>query len=379
MSVNFPENKFPSTRAAWSRSLKLLTLLVLVVCIPAQAEIFRWQDAEGQWHFGDRQPQNIKAEQISNKVSKAPSQNLQKQLSRKFTNDSLITTVTLAVVAVETSSGNGSGFFISDQGHIITNKHVVRPASTSHWTKAQDQLKKAQMSLSTIKKELNEEKIILANYENELKEYRKYVANLPAKHIKRPGAVRELAAHESRYLRRKENYDRNLRIYQSEKLATDKKVTDLGWRSAVAAVEQNFKVYLKDNTELQAQLISISTKYDLALLQVKGKVTPYLPLARGRQPQQGDKVYAVGSPLGMRDSVTSGIITRSDRNYLVTDAQILPGNSGGPLVNEAGEVLGVNTLKLATDTAMSQGFGKSIPVRRIREAFSTYLPAVTSE
>jgi len=73
----------------------------------------------------------------------------------------------------------------------------------------------------------------------------------------------------------------------------------------------------------------------------------------------------------MRDSVTSGIIARRQDEYLVTDAQILPGNSGGPLLNETGEVIGVNTLKFA-ENAIATGFGMAIPSAVIDDEFGSF-------
>lgn len=97
-----------------------------------------------------------------------------------------------------------------------------------------------------------------------------------------------------------------------------------------------------------------------------------LPAGDDEALNQGAAVFAVGSPLGMRDSVTSGIVTRRTKDYLVTDARILPGNSGGPLMNSEGEVVGVNTLKFA-QTAMAEGFGMAIPLSVVRTAFGKYM------
>ncbi len=82
----------------------------------------------------------------------------------------------------------------------------------------------------------------------------------------------------------------------------------------------------------------------------------------------------MGSPLGLKDIVTSGIIIRTRSDQIVTDTQILPGNSGGPLTNEEGDVLGVNTQKLSsTQSVGSEGFGIVIPVKFIRQEFAAYL------
>ena len=101
-------------------------------------------------------------------------------------------------------------------------------------------------------------------------------------------------------------------------------------------------------------------------------ITPYLQLSTNKYHRQGTKVFAIGSPLGITDSLTSGIITKPDKNYLVTDARILPGNSGGPLVDEQGNVLGVNTAVVSTGQ-FADGLGLAIYATYIRREFSPEL------
>ena len=139
-------------------------------------------------------------------------------------------------------------------------------------------------------------------------------------------------------------------------------------------VARQFKVILKDDTVLNAELVRISDKYDLALLKVDGHTMPHIQLASNNNVRQGHEVFAIGSPLGHTDYVTSGIITSLKRNQIVIDAQILPGNSGGPLLNVDGLAIGVNTWKLlSTKSIGSEGFGVAIPVQRVLTEFSDVL------
>jgi S1-C subfamily serine protease len=84
-------------------------------------------------------------------------------------------------------------------------------------------------------------------------------------------------------------------------------------------------------------------------------------------------VYTIGSPSGLRHTVTSGVISgfreRDGQSFIQTDAPINPGNSGGPLVDENGRVLGINTMILR-DT---QGIGFAIPIQAVREEFGLYI------
>ena len=132
-------------------------------------------------------------------------------------------------------------------------------------------------------------------------------------------------------------------------------------RGAATTVATNFTVILKDDTELTARLVALSDRADLALLKVDGYTTPRLLTASRSEVSQGMSVFAVGSPLGIADSMTAGVVTRVRRDHIVTDAKILPGNSGGPLITEQGKVIGINTLKVA-QSVEAEGFGVAIPV-----------------
>jgi serine protease Do len=122
-----------------------------------------------------------------------------------------------------------------------------------------------------------------------------------------------------------------------------------------------FKIILKDNTILQAKLVKLSPKLDLALLELtENYKTPFLNSTNDFT--QGIDVYAIGSPLGFNDYVTKGIIMGQEKGVIVTDTQILPGNSGGPLITSNGDVVDINTaVYRAGGTIGSEVFGYAIP------------------
>jgi putative serine protease PepD len=142
------------------------------------------------------------------------------------------------------------------------------------------------------------------------------------------------------------------------------------------------RVQLFDGREFEAQVIGRSPSYDLAVLRVDAEDLQPVVLGESSSVQVGDPVIAIGSPLGLDSTVTSGIISALDRpvtaggqsdqsyiNALQTDAAINPGNSGGPLVDSAGRVVGVNsaiaTLGLGADVG-SIGLGFAIPIDQAR-------------
>jgi serine protease Do len=117
-----------------------------------------------------------------------------------------------------------------------------------------------------------------------------------------------------------------------------------------------------------ARIVGVSREIDLALLKVDGVKLTALPVANYRNIRQGETVFAFGSPQGLRNSVSHGIISAVARQtdpdspmvYIQTDAPINPGNSGGPLVNVNGEVVGVNTFILS-ESGGAEGLGFAIP------------------
>ena len=128
--------------------------------------------------------------------------------------------------------------------------------------------------------------------------------------------------------------------------------------------------------EFPARIVGITTELDLALLKVDGQKLPALPLATYSQVHQGENVFAFGSPIGLRNSLTHGLVSAVARQidpdspliYVQTDAPINPGNSGGPLVNIRGEVVGVNTF-IFSQSGGNEGLGFAIPSATVRTVY----------
>lgn len=131
------------------------------------------------------------------------------------------------------------------------------------------------------------------------------------------------------------------------------------------------RVKLHDNREFQATLVGGDPATDLALVRISAfeGIRP-IPLGDSDSARVGDWVVAIGNPFGLSASVTAGIISAKQRrdvvtgggnifaDFLQTDTSINPGNSGGPLINMAGQVVGINT----AINAKGQGIGFSIPI-----------------
>jgi len=119
---------------------------------------------------------------------------------------------------------------------------------------------------------------------------------------------------------------------------------------------------------LDAKALGTHKQSDLALLKVEATHLPTLPLRSDVRVHQGELVFAIGSPEGLRNTVTMGVVSSLARQldpdnptvYIQTDAALNPGNSGGPLVDIDGNVIGINTLMLS-EGGGSEGLGFAIP------------------
>ena len=111
------------------------------------------------------------------------------------------------------------------------------------------------------------------------------------------------------------------------------------------------EVGLKDGRHLPADPVALAPDLDLAVVKVAAKDLKALPLGDSNRLAVGDSVVAIGNPFGLGQTVTAGIVSATDRalaqgdsrRFIQTDAPINPGNSGGPLIDSAGEVIGINT------------------------------------
>jgi serine protease Do len=128
--------------------------------------------------------------------------------------------------------------------------------------------------------------------------------------------------------------------------------------------------------KVEARLVGLDTETDLAVLKTDVTGLPFLKLGDSDAIQQGQLVVAVGSPMGLENSVTMGVVSSVARQlrpedrmvYLQTDAPINPGNSGGPLLDMNGDVIGINTLILSQGGG-SEGIGFAAPSNIVRHVF----------
>jgi len=128
-------------------------------------------------------------------------------------------------------------------------------------------------------------------------------------------------------------------------------------------------VKLQDRREYRAKVMGSDPKTDVAVLKIDAKNLPVVPIGKSRDLKVGEWVLAIGSPFGLDSSVTVGVVSAKGRSlpddsnvpFIQTDVAVNPGNSGGPLFNTRGEVVGINS-QIYSQTGGYQGLSFAIPI-----------------
>ena len=145
---------------------------------------------------------------------------------------------------------------------------------------------------------------------------------------------------------------------------------------------QRIEVTLSDKHKYKADLIAVDKNHDLALLRIKAPGLVPAVLSDSSGLVVGQRVYAIGNPFGLNGTMTRGIISsiRSIRgpnnnpieDAIQTDAAVNPGNSGGPLLNSRGEVIGITTLIASNGAEQSSGIGFAIPINTAKAVLDDF-------
>ncbi len=141
---------------------------------------------------------------------------------------------------------------------------------------------------------------------------------------------------------------------------------------------QNIKVILNDNREFDARLIGADPSTDIAVLKIEAENLAFITFGNSEDLRIGEWVLAVGNPFNLTSTVTAGIISAKGRNlrinkdqmaiesFIQTDAAVNPGNSGGALVNQQGQLIGINTA-IASRTGSYTGYSFAVPVTIVKK------------
>ncbi len=250
-----------------------------------------------------------------------------------------------ATVFIETKwNTSGSGFIVSADCKVVTNKHVMA------------------YNAEEIRQGLENSPALESKFRDE---HYRLTQELQVLRMQYAESVREGGRNSAQS------------IALAEKISVvSNEIANLGesFRQQIASAadrmasenrNKSYKVSLVDGTSYEISQVSFSETTDLAFFTLPDKNCPFIKRGSSKNLIQGERVFTIGSPSGLTYTVTSGIFSgyreRKDMRYLQTDAPINPGNSGGPLITANGEVIGINTAILR-DT---QGIGFAIPIEQI--------------
>ncbi|MBA0088722.1 MAG: DegQ family serine endoprotease [Acidobacteria bacterium Pan2503] len=142
------------------------------------------------------------------------------------------------------------------------------------------------------------------------------------------------------------------------------------------------RVTLSDKREFQGRVVGTDPKTDIAVLQVAASNLSPITIGDSSKAEVGDTVLAIGDPFGVGETVTKGIVSATGRgnlgiedyeDFIQTDAPINPGNSGGALINDRGELVGINTAILTHGSGGNQGIGFAVPSNLARTVLEEIL------
>jgi serine protease Do len=352
----------------------LLMLFFVVLCLwpPALlcSPVYKYQK-DGVWHFTDTPSDEMPVD--SRRIAPADPtaavhDNQYPLLHVDYPAANAIERSTGATVAVKSALGFGSGFFVSPDGHILTNKHVVRTMEGPS-AQIEARFKADEERITAIEKRFADELGHIREFQGRLDRLQN-LAQSERHPERRKIFQRDFEINRQSHRARRAQFEQRLADFETEKKRFYESRRDYQYSTSVADLSQSFTIILADGTHKYVRLVALSADHDLALLKLDGYRTPCLRPAD--RPAQGDPVYAIGSPAKLRNSVTSGVFSGFQQGFVQTNAQIYPGNSGGPLVTTEGHVLGVNTFK--TLTHKFEGLGFAIPIETALAAFSIHLP-----
>ncbi len=345
---------------------KMLAAVLIMLFVPglagvAAAKLYKFQDAQGNWHYTDTPPgrKTGRVETLTEAVAQqAGQQNLVRELQEQYAPASEVEAATLATVTIHSSAGKGSGFFVSGRGHILTNRHVLE-GDAEQIAATQAAFEQKDERLERTDAWFRNESARLAQTAQQLEQLKQAIESCPYRK-KREAAEKMYQQRRQRYQQWKADFSREKALYRKQKQQYQQRRQEFDYYATVAGSSRRFTVTAKNGRKLYAYLLRTSREHDLALLKVDGYQTPRLQPAAAQRPGQGSRVFAIGSPVSLRDSVSQGVVAGYENGFIKTDAKIYPGNSGGPLVTATGRVLGINTYKELT--RRFEGLGFAIPI-----------------
>jgi S1-C subfamily serine protease len=326
------------------------------------AATYKYRDKDGNLCFTDNQaeiPADAR-EVISLEESDDSERGNREPETGRHTPETEIESALEATVMIRGGLSTGSGFFITGEGYVLTNKHVIN-ATGNFINQKEKELKHLEDKLGDMNEQVDTARRILDGAYAELNK---------DENRNRSDALYNYSKARSAYYR----YRQKQKVVEALVLQKRSELDDL---ESKAGGLYHLTCFLADGTSMPVYVVRESYQYDLALLSVRERRTPFLRTRDVHEMPVGTRLYALGSPLGPRlqNTVTSGVFSAlrkiEDTLYIQTNAQVNRGNSGGPLVTEDGRVVGIITMKEKGEDV--EGIGYAIPIGTAIEEFEQYI------
>jgi len=323
-------------------------------------KIYKYKNKKGEWCFTNDPslvPDLDKAEERRS-IEAETTDDLQRRLREISPPRNRVEEARNATVAIKNSLGMGSGFFINEEGYILTNKHVIKGDEAG--------LKREEERIKQEETLLDREHEAILKQKQALKRSKAY---LDSQGKNAPADL--LAA----YFVDKRELNRWIMSHQRRRKVFEKRLARFDDVKRKMRYPPVNTIVLIDKTELSVSVVSLSYRYDLALVRLYGYKCPFIEPGFSLHVGHGTPLFAIGSPLQLMHSVTSriysGLRKLNNQHYIQTNAQINPGNSGGPLVTRDGKVIGINTWKVSGP--LVEGVGFAIPMSVAFKEFERYI------
>ena len=335
------EQKYTEQIQQDSKSRKMLPALVVVIALVGMYALFGDDatdtDADNESAIsGQGQP-----------LGAGEMFGIKERLQKSHAPRNIIEASRNATVFIETGWGSvGSGFIVSENCHVVTNKHVVYLDV--------DQVLETAKKDPGLNQELLKEYVIKSLEIKQLTAQYDYIIQTEGDTLESDELAEEIE--------KRQQYLEDLPDAVEQKM--DEAAEDLRTKG-----QEGITIKLIDDTSFAIKNIHYSETVDLALFKLPAENCPSLKLDEDDDIPQGTRLYTIGNPSGLGYTVTSGIFSGyreiENRRFIQTDASINPGNSGGPLIKENGHVVGVNTLVLKG----TQGIGFAVPASVVKKEF----------
>ncbi len=321
-----------------SPGLIRISHVIVAIAISISLIIFAILNLSGNGSDNSNKQRSMPLKFTYASTPQAPLKGIAKQLYDAYPPRNNIERARNATVFIKTSWAYGSGFFIDNSCHIVTNRHVIEFD--------REKISDLKMRLSRLYQQIEDEEKIIADAESDVVKITDYDNR---------------QRYEEKIKGRRMNLQKAQKEYDKAVSALDDIEFGLGGRE--------FKVILIDGTEYEGRVADASEIHDLALLEIDATGCPYIKTTNATNLEQGSRVYTIGNPEGFIYTVTSGIVSGyrniSGNLFVQTDASINPGNSGGPLVDDRGKAVGVNT----SVYMYANGIGFAIPIDTVLSEF----------